>query len=64
MKYTDEMTAACLDMTVEQYRAKFCGAAGKEQNRLACSAVRSALAGDTKGATKALALRAAKIKAA
>ena len=45
MKYTAEMTAACLGLTVEEYRAKYCGEAGRAQNRLACAAVRTALAG-------------------
>lgn len=57
MKYTDEMTAACLGISVEEYRAKYKGAAGREQNRLAVGAVKAALSGDGKGAKNLLAKR-------
>ena len=60
--YTDEMTAACLGLTVEQYKARYTGAAGREQNRLACHAVRQALAGRGKDAQRTLAQRAELIK--
>ena len=55
--YTDQMTAECLGLTVEQYRAKYKGIAGREQNRLACQAVRQALAGRSKDAQRTLAQR-------
>lgn len=60
--YTDEMTAACLGLTVEQYRAKYCGAAGKAQNALACAAVRAALTGDTENAQRFIAERNAMVQ--
>lgn len=62
MRYTDEMTAECLGLTVEQYRATYCGTAGKEQNRLAVRAVRQALAGRGADAVETLKQRNALIK--
>lgn len=64
MKYTDEMTAACLGISVEQYRAAYKGAAGSKQNALACAAVKQALAGRGKQAQQTLAKRSALIKEA
>jgi hypothetical protein len=49
--YIDEMTAACLGFSVEQYRAKY---RGREQNRLACLAVRQALSGRGEDAQQTL----------
>jgi hypothetical protein len=55
--YTDDMTATCLGLTVEQYRAAYKGAAGREQNRMAIHAIRQALSGNGKGAAATLKAR-------
>jgi hypothetical protein len=55
--YTDKMTADCLGITVEQYRATYCGVAGRAQNTLAIRAVRCALAGHSDAARAALKMR-------
>ena len=47
--YTDEMTAKCLGMTVEQYHKAM---ADKQQQRMATRAIAAAMAGDGKIAAK------------
>jgi hypothetical protein len=49
-----ELTARCVGMTIEAYKAKYCGPTGRKQNRLACLAVRQALAGRGEDAQRIL----------